>query len=340
MEKKKIEQAQKLIGAANQILITTHRSPDGDAIGSSLAMYHYLKKLGKSVYVVVPNEYPDFLSWLNGNDQIVIYEQESKEARKIIRESDLIFSLDYNNLSRTFVMQSALEKSNADFILIDHHQQPDSYPAVSFSDTSSCSTAQLVYDFIEHSGHLDLIDNDIAQAIYMGIMTDSGSFRFDSVTERTHEIAGRLIQNGLDHYKIHQKVYDTNSLNRLKLLGYALSSKLKTLIKGRVALITLSLEELDRFDFQPGDTEGIVNYALSVKGVQIAVFAREGNNQVKISFRSKGGFNVNQLARKHFNGGGHNAAAGGSFHKEIDFFELALTDVLKEYETELQSHND
>ena len=330
-----LEKAAELINSADKICITSHRSPDGDAIGSSLAMYHFLKGIGKeNVQVILPNEYPDYIAWLEGEELILNYEKQSKEARQVIREADLIFSLDYNNLSRTFGMQSALEKSNAPFILIDHHQQPDDFPTVSFSDTSSCSTTQLVYDFIEGLGHEHLIKGVIAEAIYLGIVTDSGSFRFDSVLPKTHEIVAKLIASGLDHSEIHRKVYDTNRLDRLKLLGFCLNEKLKVLQGGTVAIITLTMEELERYNFRPGDTEGVVHYALSIDGVVLAVFAREGTNQIKLSFRSQRGFNVNQMARQHFNGGGHKNASGGSsrrpFNQVVEKFKDLVRGMYKE----------
>lgn len=335
MTEEKIKQAQELIANANKIVITTHRSPDGDAIGSSLAMYHYLVAKGKNVAVVVPNEYPDFLHWMKGDDIVVEYESQAVESRKLIREADLIFSLDYNILSRTYGMESALTKAKADFILIDHHQQPGDYPKVSFSDTSSCSTAQLVFDFIERSGDKDLIDVPMAEGIYTGIMTDSGSFRFDNVKPETHRIVADLIEKGLQHDKIHRMVYDTNSVDRLRLLGYALSNKMEVYPELHTALITLTQEELDRFNFKSGYTEGIVNYALSIKGIKFAIFGREGVNQIKISFRSKGDFNVNKFARAHFDGGGHNKAAGGVLYGTMDVFLEKIRKTINEHKEEL-----
>lgn len=337
MTKEKINQAKELINNAEKIVITTHQSPDGDAVGSSLAMYHYLRAKGKNVTVVVPNEYPEFLHWMEGDDTIITYESQAVEARKFIREADLIFSLDYNVLSRTYVMESALTKAKADFILIDHHQQPGDYPKVSFSDTSSCSTAQLVYDFIEKMGDEHLIDIPMAEGIYCGIMTDSGSFRFDNVKPETHRIAASLIEKGLKHDKIHQLIYDTNSVDRLRLLGYALSEKLIVMEDYHTAIITLTQDELDRFNFQPGDTEGIVNYALSIKGIKFAIFGREGANKIKISFRSKGSFNVNKFARANFNGGGHNNAAGGVMFDSMDAFLNRVKEKIEENKKELMA---
>ena len=307
-----IESARALIEGAQNILITAHRSPDGDAIGSSLALYHYLKRKGKAAKVMMPNGYPEFLKWIPGNDFVLIYEEDESGGDSVIAQADLIFSLDYNVLYRTGDMAAKLEESDADFIMIDHHQQPADYPTVTFSDTTSCSTCQMIYEFIEGLGDVELIDDSTAQAIYCGIMTDSGSFRFPSVTDKTHEIAGDLIRRGLDHGAIHRNVYDTNKLDRLQLLGYALSNRLEVLTHLKTALIYLTHEELERYNYRSGDTEGLVNYALSIEGINFAVFMREAKDMVKMSFRSKGQFDVNQFARTHFNGGGHMNAAGAA----------------------------
>jgi len=232
-------------------------------------------------------------------------------------------------------VMNELENCKADFILIDHHQQPDSYPKVSFSDTSSCSTCQMVYQFIDAMGHEDLIDDSIAKAIYCGIMTDSGSFRFPSTSAYTHDIVGRMIDRGLDHAEIHRHVYDTNLFDRLKLLGYALSNKLQVKEEFNTAIISLSQQEMLDHNYRKGDTEGLVNYALSIKGVNFAAFIREGNNEVKISFRSKGKFNVNLFARTHFNGGGHNNAAGAAVSKDFDEVIEEFKSLLPQYKTDL-----
>lgn len=335
MDQQSLESARALIEEADHILITTHKSPDGDAIGSSLALYHFLKAMGISSEVMVPNNYPDFLKWLPGNDVVLIYEDDEEAGDQVIAKSDLIFSLDYNVLYRTGKMGHKLAESDAKFIMIDHHQQPADYPAVTFSDTSSCSTCQMIYEFIEGLGDVSLIDDSTAQAIYCGIMTDSGSFRFPSVTAKTHEIVGKLIAGGLDHASIHRNVYDTNLLDRLQLLGYALSNKLEVMTHLSTAMIVLSKDELERYNYRPGDTEGLVNYALSMQGINFAVFIREGNNEVKMSFRSKGQFDVNQFARTHFGGGGHMNAAGAAKSAELDQVVEEFKAAANEYEREL-----
>ncbi|MDG1766343.1 MAG: bifunctional oligoribonuclease/PAP phosphatase NrnA [Flavobacteriales bacterium] len=301
-----------LCAKAEHIVITGHRSPDGDALGSTLALSHYLSAKGFQNKVILPDDYPTFLHWMKGNDEVIIFDAKPDLAGGLIANADLIFTLDYNDLSRTGSMAEALRNSKADMVMIDHHQQPSDYAKFTFSDTSSCSTAQMVYDFIEAAGDVALIDAEMGECIYCGIMTDSGSFRFPSVQAKTHRIAAQLIDNGLDHAKVHMAVYDTNLLDRLRLVGYALSEKLEVLEDLNVAIIYLSKEELDAHHYRAGDTEGLVNQALSIDGVKCAVFIREGNNKVKMSFRSKGDFDVNEFARAHFNGGGHKNAAGGA----------------------------
>ncbi len=305
--------SQRLILGANRIVITSHKSPDGDAVGSALGLYHVLKSMKDDVTVVLPDSVPDYLHWISAFDKIVFFDSNKVNAQEFIQNADLIFVLDYNIFSRTGEeMSKVLESAPANFILIDHHQQPGDFAKVTYSDTSACSTCEMIYRFVRSCEWLNAINTEAAEAIYCGIMTDSGSFRFPSVTAETHQIVADLIANGLDHAKIHRAVYDTNLLERLRLVGYSLSEKLEVWQEAATAIITLTKEELERFHHRPGDTEGLVNQALSIKGVKVAVFAREGNNEIKLSFRSKGNFDVNTFARNGWNGGGHRNAAGGS----------------------------
>ena len=307
-----IDLSQRLILNANKIVITTHKSPDGDAIGSALAMHHFLKSLGKTPITLLPDTAPDFLHWVKEYDSCLVAEDDAQGTEEAIAHADLIFSLDYNHLPRTgdFV-SSLLSKATAPFILIDHHQQPGEFPAVRYSDTSACSTCEMVYRFIEQCGWIGHLNLDIAACIYLGIMTDSGSFRYHQVSHDTHRIAGELIAAGLDHAEIHRNVYDTNLMDKLKLIGYALSEKLIVLSEHSTAFISLTQEELQRYNYKQGDTEGLVNQALSIRGVKMAAFFREGDNEIKASFRSKGAFDVNSFSRSHWQGGGHINAAGG-----------------------------
>lgn len=294
------------------IVIVGHRNPDGDAMGATLALKHYLDKKGHNCTVVVPNEYPDFLHWLPGSDTTFRFDWQNSQAKKVIKKSDLIFLLDFNALHRVGSdMQKTLEKYKNDFAMIDHHQQPDDVTYM-YSDTSICSTCQMVYQFIAMNNDLDLIDAAIATCLYTGIMTDTGSFRFRSTTSTTHRIIADLIDKGAENDRIHGQVYDSNSYDRLLLLGRALSN-LQLIPEYKTAFITLTDDEKKQFNFQKGDTEGVVNYALSLKGIIFAAIFIEDQEQqiVKISFRSKGRFSVNEFARNHFEGGGHDNAAGG-----------------------------
>ena len=236
-----------------------------------------------------------------------------EKAKKITESAELIFCLDFNTLSRIDTYAPIVESSNALKVLIDHHQQPDTFD-FNFSDTSACSTAQLIFEFLELLGDTDEIDQDIAECLYAGIMTDTGNFRFNSVSSKTHQVVSFLMEKGARNDWVYDKIHDNNSVNRLKLLGYCLSEKMEVMSDLGVAIITLTQEELQRFNFKKGDTEGVVNYALSIEGVNVAAFMVERDGIIKISFRSKGDISVNQLARDHFNGGGHINAAGGAAH--------------------------
>jgi phosphoesterase RecJ-like protein len=311
MQKDSFPKFKALLKKSNNIVIVTHYNPDGDAMGSSLALYNYLIKTNKNVTVITPNEYPEFLHWLSGNKKVVQYSKQSKKATSIIQKSDLIFTLDFNNYSRLEGLGEVLKLATAKKILIDHHQQPDDYATLYYHDVAACSTCELVYEFICGLGGKKLIDKTIAACLYTGIMTDTGSFRFDSVTPQTHLILSHLLTTGLKPSDIHTSIYDTYSESRVKLLGYCLTEKMVVIPEFQTAYISLSEKELQKFDHQKGDTEGIVNYPFSIKGIKFCAFFSEGEGKIKISFRSKGSFDVNQFARNHFNGGGHINAAGG-----------------------------
>lgn len=311
MQKDSFPKFKALLKKSNNIVIVTHYNPDGDAMGSSLALYNYLIKTNKNVTVITPNEYPEFLHWLSGNKKVVQYSKQSKKATSIIQKSDLIFTLDFNNYSRLEGLGEVLKLATAKKILIDHHQQPDDYATLYYHDVAACSTCELLYEFICGLGGKKLIDKTIAACLYTGIMTDTGSFRFDSVTPQTHLILAHLLATGLKPSDIHTSIYDTYSESRVKLLGYCLTEKMVVIPEFQTAYISLSEKELQKFDHQKGDTEGIVNYPFSIKGIKFCAFFSEGEGKIKISFRSKGSFDVNQFARNHFNGGGHINAAGG-----------------------------
>jgi len=319
------------IAQANSIVITTHKSPDGDAIGSSLALYNYLLKLHKKVDVIVPDQFPSFLKWMSGTDKIIYYDSQSEQAEEIINKADLIFSLDYNGLSRIGNLSNPISKSNTTKIVIDHHQDPQEFADHYIVDVECCSTSQLVYEFIDKLNDLSKIDKEIGECLYCGIMTDTGSFRYPSTTSKTHQIISNLVGLGVDGAIIHQKVYDTYSEHRLRLLGYALTEKMKVFPELNAAYISLSQEELKRFSFQKGDTEGLVNYPLSIDGIKFAILITEKEDNLSLSLRSKEDFYVNKIANEHFNGGGHIYAAGGVLETSLENGIKKVEAVMKKY---------
>lgn len=336
MTKNDILEIKALLKSPKKVVIVPHKNPDGDAMGSSLGLYHYLKLYNHNISVIAPNDYPDFLKWLPGDDIVLKYDNNKKEADALILDADIIFTLDFNALHRTGDMEDVLSKAEAIKILIDHHQQPDNYANYIYSDVTICATAQMIYHFINMLGDIKLLNTDISTCLYTGIMTDTGSFRFRSTTSTTHHVVASLIDNGADNAEIHNSVYDTNSYNRLQLLGQALNN-LKLIEELNTAYITLSQRELNKHNFKKGDTEGVVNYALSLKGVKFAVIFIENQNEgiIKISLRSKGDFDVNTFARQYFNGGGHTNAAGGRSEDSLEATVEKFISILPQYKNEL-----
>jgi len=326
MTESQIITSKNLLSTAKKVVIIPHRNPDGDAMGSTLALYHYLKNKGIEATVLSPNEFPDFLAWLPDAENVLLYERDKITTKTILEAADLLFTLDFNALHRTGEMEHELVKLTAPFILIDHHEAPANYAAVAFSDTKYGSTCEMIFDFIEALGDIQLLDKNIATCLYTGIVTDSGSFKFPKTTGKTHRIVAQLIDIGIDNSKIHDLLFTNNSYESLQLLGRALQN-LKVLKNHKTSYITLSQAELDRFHFKKGDTEGIVNYGLSIKGIIFTAIFIENKEEgiIKISLRSIGDFDVNQLSRDHFHGGGHKNAAGGKSHlsmkETIAFFE-------------------
>jgi phosphoesterase RecJ-like protein len=318
MKKEDIFALQELLATPKKIAIIPHRSPDGDAMGSSLALYHFLLKLNHKPTVIAPNDFPNFLAWLPGSESVLIYENDKEHCSQIIKDAEFVFTLDFNALHRTGEMEHVLNKVIAPMMMIDHHQKPDNYATYTYSDTIFGSTCEMIYNFIRFLGNKDLIDKNIATCIYTGITTDSGSFRFPSTTGTTHRIVADLIDLGIDNSEIHNQLFDNNSYNRLQLLGRALQN-MKVFPEYKTSYITLSQKELDEFKYEKGDTEGVVNYGLTIKGIHFAAIFIEhrDENIIKISFRSQGSFDVNQFARDHFNGGGHINAAGGKSYESM-----------------------
>ncbi|AEA42049.1 DHH family phosphoesterase [Fluviicola taffensis] len=308
-----------LVDQSQSIVITSHKSPDGDSIGSSLALFHVLKKWGKQVDVVHPDPSPSFLHWVPGQETIIDVETKQELAFQKLQDADLIFCLDYNEPSRVGdSMKNALVESKAKKVMIDHHLHPADFCEIVISETSACSTCELVYKWIKDVNLLDDLDEVSGACLYLGIMTDTGSFRFPSVSAETHEIIGDLIRRGVKHYLIHEAVYDTNTVDRIKLRGFALSEKLVCLNDISVAFASLSESELKKYNYQKGDTEGLVNQILGIQGIKMAVLFVEKDGKVKISFRSKGDYFVNELANTHFEGGGHAYASGGISSESLE----------------------
>ena len=321
-----IQAIQLLLSTPKKIAIIPHRGPDGDAMGSTLALYHFLLKNNHIPIVVSPNEFPDFLSWMPGSETVKIFEKDKENCTKILEDAEVIFTLDFNALHRTGEMEHVLSQLKAPFVMIDHHQKPDDYAAVTYSDTSFGSTCEMIYNFINFLGKKDQIDKTIGTCIYTGILTDSGSFRFPKTTGNTHRIVAELIDLGVENTEIPTLLFDNSGYDRLQLLGRALQN-MKVIEERKTSYTTLTQEELNTFHYVKGDTEGVVNYGLSIKGIHFAAIFIENKeeNIIKISFRSQGDFDVNQFARDHFHGGGHKNAAGGkselTMEKTIEKFE-------------------
>ena len=329
MKENQLKQLKQILDKPKQVVIVPHKNPDGDAMGSCLAWQNVLGKLGHSTTVIAPNGYPTFLNWLPGNDAVLIYEENPEVAAKEIAQADLIFTLDFNTLKRIDEMGKRVAESAAKKIMIDHHQEPDDYADLMFSYPNIGSTCELVFQIIEGLELVHLIDKAVASCLYTGIVTDTGSFRFPSVTAATHRAVATLIDSGANHSQIHENIKDNARPDRLKLLGIALKNMV-FLPEYKTAYIMLSQAELDACNYQKGDTEGFVNYGLSVSGIQMAVLMTEHQKEdiIKISFRSKGDLAVNTFAKTYFDGGGHINAAGGksdySLAKTEKYFRESL----------------
>ncbi|MBL57493.1 MAG: DHH family phosphoesterase [Flavobacteriales bacterium] len=306
----KFQELKSILNRQPAVFIVTHKNPDGDAMGSSLGLAGVLKKKGCKVTVVAPTEYPAFLRWIKGNDEVLTWGEDNESIKARAKEAEVLFCLDFNALHRIEEVGDLVQDASGKKVMIDHHQQPDDFADLMISETTASSTAEMVYEFIERLGDEELIDGDLGEALYCGIMTDTGSFRFPSTTPNTHRVAGELIKKGADHSMVHRRIYDSNTKRRLKLLGHCLMN-MEVLDNQKTALFKITKEDHKTFNIQKGDTEGIVNYGLSMPHIKCAAFFREDKNIIKISFRSKDDFDVNKFARTHFNGGGHINAAGG-----------------------------
>jgi phosphoesterase RecJ-like protein len=313
------------------IIITTHHNPDGDAIGSSLALYHVLKGAGYQVSVIIPNRFPHFLNWMSESDEMIIFEDD-KNSEQLIEAADLIFCLDYNALNRIDKMEEPVRFAKGFKVLIDHHPNPkENEFQLIFSTTLASSTAELVYRFAEQIGLKHLINKDAAECLYTGIITDTGSFSYSCNAATTYQIMVELIEKGIDAENLHRLIYDNFSESRLRLLGHALSRKMLIIPELHTAIIALSKQDLTDFKYKTGDSEGIVNYPLTIKEINMAILLTERENLIRISFRSKGKFAVNQIASKYFEGGGHLNAAGANSYISMEETISKIKTILAEF---------
>lgn len=313
----------------SSIVVTMHQKPDGDAMGSTLGMYHFLKQFGHTVQVISPTNWSSFLNWMPGVDKVLDFEKNKEASAHIIQHADYIFCLDFNVLHRTKNMETVIESARAKTILIDHHEQPQvAFFTYGISNTGKSSTCEMVYDFIMASGHGDKITSEVAQCLYTGLMTDTGSFRFTATTASVHRMVAHLKDLGLQHTVIHENIFDNSLENRLRFLGFILLNRMEVFYEYNTALISITKGDLLRFHIQTGDTEGLVNYPLSIQGIRMAALVIDRDEERKWSFRSKGSIDVNTFARKYFNGGGHFSAAGGrsndTLAQTVAFFKKVI----------------
>jgi bifunctional oligoribonuclease and PAP phosphatase NrnA len=330
------ERLKALLQNPGKVIITTHQKPDADALGSSLALSGILKKLGHQVLVISPTDYPQFLSWMPGEQEVVNFLKDTDgKCEKEIQEADLIYCLDFSSLDRINSLGKMVSESAATKVLIDHHIGKEDFAEFEFWSVKASSTAELTYDFIQGIGAKDKLDSSLAEALYAGVMTDTGSFRFPSTSKKVHYMIAELMDIGISHSKIHRLIYDHNRIGKLQLLGYVLYKKLKVLPEFATAYIALSEEELEQFNSQTGDTEGFVNYALSIDGVIFSAMITDREGERRMSFRSVGDFDVNSFARDQFEGGGHKNAAGGRSGESLENVIKKFEGLLPQYKEDL-----
>lgn len=337
MKREDILQVKELLSERKEIVIIAHYNPDGDTIGASLALMMYLRQNGHNAQVLAPNSYPDFLEWMPESETILLATLQQDLCVEKIQAADIIFCADFNTPSRVGTLQKALEESTAFKILIDHHINPDNIFNIAYSvpETTS-STCELVYNFIvKMMDGEKFMNKQIAECLYVGMVTDTGSLSYSCNNESTYHVLGNLIQYGIDGETIHRKIYDTYSESRIRLLGYCLSERLNVLDEFATSFIYLTKEDLIKYDYKQGDTEGIVNYGLSIDTVRFTALFSERDDRIRISFRSKGDFDVNEFAVKHFSGGGHKNASGGNSYTTMDEAIKQFKLLLKQYKLEL-----
>lgn len=326
-----VDNIQSVMKNVQNVVIVAHTNPDGDAMGSSLSLCLYLRNKGFVANVVLPNAPSSSLHWMPLHDEIIKFSNKRTQAIDLIKQADIIFLVDFNRLSRVEKLEPYIKSSKAAKVIIDHHPEPDESMDYVISDTSVSSASELVYEYIAMSDDLKLIDKSIAECIFTGIMTDTGCFSFNSSSPRTYQIASELLAKGVNKNEIYSNVYDNYSADRMKLMGYCLSEKMQVFEEYNTAYISLSKAELEEYNFKKGDEEGLVNLPLSIKNIVFAVIFIEKENYVKLSFRSKGSFDTNEIAKKHFNGGGHVNASGGKVELTLDETITKFVELLPEF---------
>jgi len=323
-----IQKSKKLVDKYDKFIIVTHASPDGDALGSSLALYHFLLEYGKQANVIVPNEFPDFLRWMPGANDVVVAERNLSVAAELLEAAELLFLLDFNALKRIDQLEPLVLKSPTSKILIDHHLDPEINCNITISHPEISSTSELIFRFICRMGFFDFLNKSCAECIYTGMMTDTGAFTFNSNSPAIYYIISELLHKGIDKDAIYSRIYSKYSTRRIRMQGYVLYKKMKIFKEYNTSLITLNYEDHLRFNSQKGDTEGFVNIPLSIEKIIFSAFIREEKGVIRISLRSKGNFPTNHFAKEVFNGGGHLNASGGEFFGNLDdavkLFEEAL----------------
>lgn len=330
METITFDKVREIASTDRRIVILTHKNPDGDAIGSSLGLWHYLRQRGCYARVVVPNDFPEFLSWMPGASEMMVYFRQKTSVSEQIEQADLLFCLDFNALSRVEELEPLVKNSGATPILIDHHPFPSDFARYAISDVGYCATSEIILDLLLSDPQYAL-QKEAAECLYAGIMTDTGCFSYNSSNPRTYRLMAKLLEAGLDKDRIYSQVFDNYSEHRMRLLGHCLKERMKILPGGRAAYVWLTKEDMNDYHFEPGDSEGFVNYPLSIKGVQFSALFTEKDDRIKISFRSRGALATNKLAAEHFNGGGHLNASGGESREP-------LVDALKRFEQLLPAY--
>ena len=331
-----LEDLKSLLSVPKDIVITTHRNPDGDAIGASLALYHYLNQFGHTVKVMAPSEYPDFLSWMPGAQDILIFDVHTEKGTEWLKRADIIFVLDYNDLERVDRMGEIIAPLTCVKVMIDHHLYPEPFADYVLSDTSASSTCELVYDFLGMLGHLNRIDLRVGDSIFTGILTDTGSFKY-STSPKLFRIVADLIDRGVDDIRLQDMIFNSMEEKHLRLLGHCLYNRLEILEEFYTGIITLSKEDYEKYSISRGDTEGIVNFLLQLKKVKLAVFIHEQPTITKLSLRSKGDFSVQEIAKQHFKGGGHKNASGGSSYAGLKATVKKFKSLLPAYKSQLEN---